>query len=132
MAIYAKGRLQFADAFNEYEEALRPGMIELETFLTYEKQLRNLQLQEARLSRRREKDIAELHELQQARQKRESEALDEAVSESVIPQNNYTNCSTHGLGFEFSEPAESSDQVNAYQAGASESAEILQRGCHVV
>ncbi len=47
MAIYAKGRIQFANAFDEHVEALHPGMIELETFLAYEKQLRNLQLQEA-------------------------------------------------------------------------------------
>ncbi len=74
MAIYARGHVQFADKFKDHDEALRPGLIELETFLTYEKQLRNLQLQEARLARRMAKDAAELRELQHARRKKELEA----------------------------------------------------------
>ena len=49
-------------------------MIELQTFLKYEKQLRNLQLQESRLQRRHEKDSAELRNLQRERiQKEEAE-----------------------------------------------------------
>jgi hypothetical protein len=91
MAVYAYGRVQFADAFKEHDEALRPGMIELQTFLTYEKQLRNLQLQEARLSRRREKETAELREIQQARQKKEQEV-----------QKDVTVRKTNANGFEFS------------------------------
>jgi hypothetical protein len=96
MAIYAYGRVQFADNFKDHDEALRPGMIELQTFITYEKQLRNLQLQEARLSRRREKETAELRELQQARKKKELEA------EKQDMQRN-----TAANGFEFSESVES-------------------------
>ena len=42
-------------------------MIEVQTFVKYEKQLRHLQLQESRLVRRREKELAELRQLQQAR-----------------------------------------------------------------
>ena len=67
MAIYAQGRSEFADQFEDREESLRPSLIDLKTFLTYEKQIRNLQLQEARLVRRREKETAELHCLQQER-----------------------------------------------------------------
>ena len=92
MAIYAYGRVQFADACKDHDEALRPAMIELQTFLTYEKQLRNLQLQESRLSRRREKETAELRELQQARQKKETEAQKPVAVRS-----------TNANGFEFSE-----------------------------
>ncbi len=66
--------MQFADKFKDHDEALRPGLIELETFLTYEKQLRNLQLQEARLARRMAKDAAELRELQHARRKKDLQA----------------------------------------------------------
>lgn len=76
MAIYGKGRIHFAEQFDDHEPALRLGLIELETFLTYEKQLRNLQLQEARLHRRREKDAAELRQLQQERNRREREELE--------------------------------------------------------
>jgi hypothetical protein len=50
MAMYAKSRIQFAESFNDHELSLRPGMIELQTFLTYEKQLRNLQLYARRVS----------------------------------------------------------------------------------
>ena len=66
-ALFAKGRIEFADLFNEQDLALRPHLIDAHTFLTYEKQIRNLQLQEARLTRRREKEIAELRRLQSER-----------------------------------------------------------------
>lgn len=64
MALFAKGRVEFADLFEEHELAARPLLIDAHTFLTYEKQIRNLQLQEARLARRREKETAELRALQ--------------------------------------------------------------------
>jgi len=68
MAIYAQGRIEFADQFEDQEDpAVRRSLIELHTHLAYEKQLRNLQLQEARLVRRREKETAELRRLQQER-----------------------------------------------------------------
>jgi hypothetical protein len=67
MALFAKGRIEFADLFEEHELAARPLLIDAHTFLTYEKQIRNLQLQEARLARRREKETAELRALQQDR-----------------------------------------------------------------
>jgi hypothetical protein len=68
MALFAKGRIEFADLFEEHAPEARPHLIDAHTFLTYEKQLRNLQLQEARLARRREKETAELRTLQQERQ----------------------------------------------------------------
>jgi hypothetical protein len=67
MAIYARGRHEFAEKFAHEDPALRPGLIDLETFLTYEKQLRNLHIQEGRLRRQREKDAAELRQLQTER-----------------------------------------------------------------
>jgi hypothetical protein len=90
-AIFAHGYVEFAEKFKDHDPALRPGMIELQTFLHYEKQLRNLQLQEARLSRRREKETAELRELQQAREKQATE-----VQEAGTARPAQTN------GFEFS------------------------------
>jgi hypothetical protein len=68
MAIYAQGRVEFAGLFEDQEDpGVRRSLIELHTHLTYEKQLRNLQLQEARLARRREKETAELRILQDER-----------------------------------------------------------------
>jgi hypothetical protein len=68
MALFAKGRIEFADLFKEHELDARPHLIDAHTFIVYEKQIRNLQLQEARLARRREKETAELRALQQDRQ----------------------------------------------------------------
>ncbi len=76
MAIYAQGHIQFADLFDTEDPAIRRRLIDLHTHLTYEKQLRNLQLQESRLRRHREKDSAELRQLQQERIGQEKEDLD--------------------------------------------------------
>lgn len=86
MAIFAQGTLEFAACYDEHDPSLRPGMIELQTFLTYEKQLRNLHLQESRLARRREKEIAELQTLQKERKAKESEALEAAAKHTPSPQ----------------------------------------------
>ena len=91
MAIYAQGRAQFAEEFKDHDVALQPGLIELKTFMTYEKQFRNLHLQESRLSRRREKEIAELRELQKTRR---DEACPTRVPTAPIPE--------QANGFEFS------------------------------
>jgi hypothetical protein len=74
-AIFAKGRVEFAEQFAEHKPELRVSLIEVHTFLTYEKQLRGLQLQEARLSRRAEKASAELRLLQKERHQREQHVL---------------------------------------------------------
>jgi hypothetical protein len=71
--IFAKGRIEFAAQFAEHNAAIRDSLIDVHTFLTYEKQLRGLQLQESRLSRRADKARTELRTLQQERQKRERE-----------------------------------------------------------
>lgn len=73
MALFAKGRIEFANLFEEEDLTARPHLIDAHTFLVYEKQIRNLQIQEARLARRREKEMAELHALQQQRKEKEQE-----------------------------------------------------------
>ncbi|HEY3457167.1 MAG TPA: hypothetical protein VGK64_21495 [Bryobacteraceae bacterium] len=74
MAIYAHGRIEFAEMFDDQQDpAVRRSLIELHTHLVYEKQLRNLQLQESRLVRRREKETAALRRLQEDRKQRERE-----------------------------------------------------------
>jgi hypothetical protein len=65
--IYALGQSQLADEFADHDPELRPSLIHVAVHLKYEKQLRNLQLQESRLERRREKQLAELRGLQQER-----------------------------------------------------------------
>jgi hypothetical protein len=106
MAIYAKGHMQFAESFNDRDPSLRRAIIELQTHLTYEKQLRNLQLQEARLHRRREKDTAELRRLQEERQqeikRKQLEALDAAVRQYVLDKEDKKPFNPIEHGFEFS------------------------------
>jgi hypothetical protein len=102
MAIYAKGRIQFAEAFNDHDLSLRPAMIELQTHLTYEKQLRNLQLQEARLARRREKETAELRKLQQERKTTQAKALETAGKRYIYALERKERFDPAANGFEFS------------------------------
>ena len=89
MALFAKGHLEFAEEFQDVEPQLRCALLDARTFIAYEKQFRNLQIQESRLHRRREKDLAELRRLQQERKAREEQA---AASEPATPSQN---------GFEF-------------------------------
>ncbi len=101
-AIFAQGHVEFQGAFDRYDASLRAGMIELQTFAKYEKQLRNLHLQEARLTRRREKETAELQKLQQARKSREVEALDNAARQFLIAREFNKPFVPEANGFEFS------------------------------
>ncbi len=114
MAIYAKGRLE--DSFEDHDS------IELEIYLKYEKSLKNLHLQEARLNRRFDKELAELRQLQKDRQQPKSASeplLSAPVKKSgtlraSIPPHSllstdagvspdfFTPPSTNPLGFEFS------------------------------
>jgi len=66
-AIYTHGERQFAQTCSEEPAEIRGSMILLETHLAFQKELRNLHIQEARIDRKRSKALAELHELQAAR-----------------------------------------------------------------
>ena len=102
MAIFARGQMEFAGQFEDHDPAARRALIEVHTFLTYEKQLRNLQLQEARLSRRREKETAELRELQQDRKAKKREQLDLASKLYLAAQQDHTPFDPAANGFDFS------------------------------
>jgi hypothetical protein len=67
-ALYAHGERQFAEAFADEPEETRRSMIMLQTHLTYQKELRNLHIQESRIDRKRIKALAELKEVQAQRQ----------------------------------------------------------------
>ena len=85
LAIYARGRDEFEEKFASQPNPVRRAfLLELETLLIYEKPLRNLHLQESRLRRAREKDIAELQALQAERLACETA---EAESESELASN---------------------------------------------
>lgn len=101
-AIFAQGHLEFGEAFDHHAPYLRAGMVELQTFMKYEKQLRNLQLQESRLSRRREKELAELRQLQQQRREAEQEAFRTVVTRYQAAQAAGQTCELSANGFVFS------------------------------
>jgi hypothetical protein len=102
-SIYAVGSIELAEEYQDYDADMRPSMIQLAVHLKYEKQIRNLQLQESRLVRRREKEIAELRQLQEARQAQDanrtpsvSERARSSIAQPVAPVASIQN------GFEFS------------------------------
>lgn len=111
-AIYAQGRIQFANQFEDHDPALRASLIELHTHLTYEKQLRNLSLQEARIHRRREKDLAELRELQKERKQHKKDALEAAFRLYTQAKHANQPFDLAAFGFEFS-----MDDLQAYIDG---------------
>ncbi len=109
MAIYALGRAESQTHCDEHS-SVDAHLIELGTFLKYEKQLRNLQTQEGRLQRRYAKERAELRVLQTERKKSAPEVEQPQLkagfefSKAVTaPSNPPTNqLSTAPIGVEYS------------------------------
>jgi hypothetical protein len=102
--IYALGRLEFAELFPNEEPSVRQQLIETKVFLTYQRQLNNLSIQENRLLRRREKDTAALRELQENRKRRSKARLDEAARQYIVAVQEERNdeWEPKQFGFEFS------------------------------
>ncbi len=78
--ILAVGRKQFADCHAEQPLDIRAVMIEAEVHLAFGKQLANLALQESRLHRQHERQVAKLTALLEARAKAEGELTVEAAT----------------------------------------------------
>ena len=103
MAIWALGRLEFADLFPGLEEDVRKQLIEAKTFLAYQRQLVNLGTQEGRLRRQAEKDLAALQALQQPRLQRIQSRLDHAAKAYIAAARGgrQEQFDPEALGFEF-------------------------------
>lgn len=102
MGIYALGRIQFADLFEDQDPALRPSLIEAHTFLIHHRQLNNLIIQEGRLRRQREKDIAALQELKKLNAASRSQRLHRAAIECMRARHAEQPFHLGDFGFEFS------------------------------
>jgi len=76
MGIYALGHLEFADQFPTEEPEVRKHLIQAKIHLAYQRQLKNLSLQESRLRRQRQKDEAALRELKERVAKERQARLD--------------------------------------------------------
>jgi hypothetical protein len=105
MGIYALGRLEFAELFPNQDDTVRQHLIDAKIFLTYQRQLNNLSIQEGRLRRQREKDTAALRELQALRRRKRQARLDVAARDYIQAvhedrQDDWDDPSK--LGFEFS------------------------------
>jgi len=103
MGIFALGRLEFADLFPEYDEDSRKILIEAKTYLAYQRQLNNLSIQEGRLRRQAEKDLAALQALQQPRLQARQASLDEAAKLYInaVHSGRQEEFDPEALGFEF-------------------------------
>ena len=93
---YALGRHQLAsECAHERDPQTRAVMLEALIFQTYQKDLRNLALQERRLRSQLKADTAEVRRLQAERQEKEQEAQKKTDAPKAAPAPN---------GFEFSTP----------------------------
>ena len=103
MGIYALGRLEFAELFPDQEEGVRKQLIEAKIYLAFQRQLNNLSIQEGRLRRQAEKDLAALQALQQPRIQATQARLNEAARLYInaVHQNRQEQFDPEALGFEF-------------------------------
>jgi hypothetical protein len=104
LGIYAVGRVELAHLFPNEESAIRQQMIEAKVLLTYRRDLSNLSIQETRLRRHREKDLAALKELQEARRKETKKRLQLAAVDYIqaVYDNTNDQFDLGKFGFEFS------------------------------
>ena len=107
MALFAAGELRFAEQFAAQPAPLRRRLIELEVYVAEEKRLRNLQIQEGRLCRRRERETELLRQLQQQRRSRESAELDRAAQlfQASLDAEQPFDPAAHGFDFSLQEIA---------------------------
>ena len=103
MGIYALGRLEFAELFPDHEEGARRILIDAKVFLAYQRQLVNLGIQEGRLRRQAEKDLAALRALQQPRIQATQARLNEAARLYInaVRSGRQEEYDPEALGFEF-------------------------------
>jgi hypothetical protein len=102
MGIYALGRIELAAKFNQEDPAVRASLIEAHIFLTYQKQLNNLSVQEGRLRKQRETDTSELLKLQRQRKELEEKRMREASNLYEDAQKADQPFDPAEFGFEFS------------------------------
>jgi hypothetical protein len=86
--LFALGQVEFAALFPDESPDVRQALIQAHTFRAYQKEFRNLNIQESRLQRSYDRDLAELREFQSARAALEEEAAleQEAKLELDLPQ----------------------------------------------
>jgi hypothetical protein len=110
MALLNKGRIELIEQVPQFGND-RSDLLDIQVMLVYEKQFRNLELQESRLARRRDKETAELRRLQQERKADEAAALERAATAQLLARHRNQPFENTAIGFEFS-----SQRFDAYLA----------------
>jgi hypothetical protein len=102
MALLVLIRNEWIARDTKYNNSARAILTEMEIRRKHEKEFRNLQIQEGRLARRREKEMAELLRLQKERKAQEAEALAKAAEACLLAKHRNQPFDLAALGFEFS------------------------------
>jgi hypothetical protein len=100
--IYAVGRMELAESFPNAGHAERKQLIEAKILIAYERQLRNLSTQEARLRRQYEKDTERLAQLQKERKQAALDSINSAAWELIECKRSQRSFDPERLGFVFS------------------------------
>ncbi|HEX4770961.1 MAG TPA: hypothetical protein VH351_09040 [Bryobacteraceae bacterium] len=112
-ALYVKGCNEFTAQVCELDPREQLTMLRMHTYLAYERQFRNLNIQEMRLFRHREKLIAEIVKLQQERAQKEKDDFAAAAQLYIKARTERKPFDPAEYGFEFS-----TSDVEAYLEGA--------------
>ena len=99
--IYALGRIEFAAQIEHEDPAVQRALLDAKTFLVYQKQFNNLTLQETRLRRQRDKDLAELKQLQAEREAARKKRFDAALNAYYRSMFHERDFDFFTIGFEF-------------------------------
>ena len=102
LALLHIGRTELAKQHELFNQPTMNPILEMEIRRNYVKDFRNLHLQENRLARRRDKEMAELKALQAERIAKETEALKEATTRYVAARSQNQPFDFASFGFEFS------------------------------
>jgi hypothetical protein len=102
MGVYALGRIELATKFDQEDPAVRAALIEAQIFITYQRQLNNLSIQEGRLRKQRERDLAELLKSQRERKERTEKLMKQASDIYKDAQEAGQPFDPAEFGFEFS------------------------------
>jgi hypothetical protein len=100
--LFALGRVEFAQTFNHEPEPVRSALIQAHTLRVYAKDLNNLAIQETRLDKRFQRELAELNRIQAEREEQERLALRQAAQLYMQAKKENKPFNPAEFGFEFS------------------------------
>jgi hypothetical protein len=100
--LFALGRVEFAQAFDHEPEPVRSALVQAHTLRAYAKDLNNLSIQETRLDKRFQRELAELNRMQAEREEEERVALRQAAQLYIQAKKENKTFNPAEFGFEFS------------------------------